>query len=94
MTKAERIFEETYAGCRNHIKKWGYEENSGFQRMFYKDNEIFSKRTANAVQKLIDKERRELELDKELHVLSSDRICFLEQSLEMVQVTLKNTFII
>ena len=94
MTKAERIFEETYAGCRDHIKKWGYEENTGFQRMFYKDNETFSKRTANAVQKLIDKEKRNLELDKELHVLSPDRICFLEQSLKMVQATLNNTLII
>ena len=94
MTKAERIFKETYSECRTHIKIWGYKENSGFNRMAYKDNETFSKRTANAVQKLIDNERKRLELAKEIDALPIDRIAFMEQALKMVQVTLNNTYII
>lgn len=94
MTKAERIFKETYSECRTHIKIFGYEENSGFNRMAYKDNETFPKRTANAVQKLIDNEKKRLELAKKIDALPFDRITFMEQALNMVQVTLNNTYII
>ena len=91
MTKAERIFNDTYRECRNHIKKYGYEDNSGFNSMFYRDNEVFYRRTASAVQKIIDGERKQLDIDRKIGALSEERIKFLENALNMVQVTLNNT---
>lgn len=92
MTKAERIFTKTYIKCRAHIKRFGYEENVGLNRMSYEENETFSKRTYNAVKRLLDKERKQVELSRRLGALSEDKICFIEQALNMLEVTLNNTY--
>lgn len=73
--------------------EWGYKENVGFNRMIYGDNETFCKRTANAIQKIIDSERKQLYIYKKLAVLSEEEIVMLEQALNMVQSTLNNTTI-
>ena len=91
MTKAERIYLDTYLNCRYHIRTWGYEENAGFNRLSYGDNETVCTRTFNEIQKHINKDRKTLEIDIKLGILSSDTINLNKQVLDMVQVTLNNT---
>ena len=90
MTKAEKIFNDTYSECRIHIKDWGFEMNpdgkpASFNRLHTK--EPVSTRTFNAVQKLIDSEKRMIAFDKEMGY-DPDYTDLLEKALMMVQVTL------
>lgn len=90
MKKAERIFNETYTECRLWIKKHGYEENCGFASLFYKETECVCKRTCNAIQKWIDRERYDIKLSLNLEVITQERFEFLNNALDMVQKTLEN----
>lgn len=91
MTKAERIYAVTYVDCRLHIKRFGYEENVGFNSLSYNDNETVSIRTLNAIQKYIDSDRKMLEMDIKLNILTAGAIILNKQVLDMVQATLDNT---
>lgn len=91
MTKAEKIFNETYTECRLHARTWGCERSEngkaiGFNKLA--TEEATSRRTWNAIQKLIDKERERIEFDKRLGI---DVREVVEFGLEMVQETLNNT---
>lgn len=93
MTKAERIFKDTYAECRRHAKRWGIDRNPdgtaiGFCRLA--TEEVTCIRTWNEIQRLIDKEHSMIELDKELLGID-ERTELCEYALEMVQSTLNNT---
>lgn len=94
MTKAERIFKDTYYECKHHVNAWGFERNPdgrpiGFNSL--STDETTCRRTWNAIQKEIDSERNRLDLDEKYEILEPDRIEFLRFALEMVQVTLDNT---
>lgn len=91
MTKAERIYTDTYLNCRRHIRTWGYEENVGFNRLSYNDNETVCTRTFNEIQKYIDKDKKILETDIKLDILDAATIKLNKQVLDMVQTTLDNT---
>lgn len=85
MTKAEKLFNENFKLCRNHIRNHGF-ENIGYSSL--EDNgEKITTRTINDVQKLIDKERKEIERSKKLGVEVSEA---RENGLEMLQITLNN----
>ena len=88
MTKAERIFTNTYSECRIMVKTHGF-EGIGFGSLI--TEETTSTRTYNTIQKLIDKEKRNLELNRKLKVTSEERQELLENALEMVQITLNNS---
>lgn len=88
-TKAERIFRSTYAASRNHIRAWGYTENSAWTRMETRDDEVLTMRTVNAIQKLIDRENRKIEFF-EKQGIADEREVLSRQALEMVQNTLDN----
>ena len=89
MTKAEKIFKDTYTECRLHVRTWGCERNNGkaigFNRLA--TEEVTCRRTWNAIQKMIDNERRNFELDRRLGIEVSE---VREVGLEMVQETLNN----
>lgn len=90
MTKAEKIFKDTYSECRIHIRHWGVELNSdgssiGFN--FLSTEEVVCNRTCNDVQKFITKESKTLELDEKLGF----DVSFQKAALGMVQATLNNT---
>lgn len=92
MTKAERIFNDTYQACREHIKDWGVEYNAdgsvaGFVRLHLHDDEFSCTRTVNAVQKILASKQKSLQLDKKLG-LEIDNI--KELALKMVQTTINN----
>ena len=94
MTKAERIFRDTYTECRKYAKTWGFRYNPdarpvGFNGLI--TEEVVYVRTLNSVQKFIDRERKNLARDEELDVLDADRLNLLKYALDMVQVTLDNS---
>ena len=68
MTKAERIFKDTYFTCRKHVKDWDMKRHPdgrpvAYDTLITKDDEDVSIRTCNAVQKFIESEKRRLELN-------------------------------
>lgn len=93
MTKAERIFKDTYTECRIHAKAWGKQYNPdgsavGFSGLI--TEEVTCKRTWNAIQKRIESEKKVLEFDKKYGILDKERLDLLEYAIEMVQSTLNN----
>jgi len=95
MTKAEKIFKDTYTQCRVYIKAWGTERNDngkvvGFTRLDYSDNDFVCMRTINAVEKLLASERKMLAMDIKLGILEPDRIKVLTDALDMVESTIEN----
>lgn len=93
MTKAEKIFKDTYTECRKNAKSWGFRYNPdgrpvGFNSLV--TEEVVYTRTLNDVQKFIDRERKDLARDEKLNVLDADRLNLLKYALDMVQVTLDN----
>lgn len=91
MTKAEKIFKDTYQACRKHLRDFGYEYNPNGKPVSFGSlitEEATSTRTWNAIQKYIDSERRNLKEMKELEILEPEKIKLYETALEMVQVTL------
>lgn len=93
MTKAEKIFKDTYYECRNHIRSFGVDRNSdrsvvGFNS-FFTDLPV-SIRTCNDVQKFIFSELKRLRMNDSLGIGSSESQALSYSALEMVQATLDN----
>ena len=88
MTKAERIFNDTYIECRNIVKHFGYEENSRLSSLVMKDTETVSTRTFNAIAKLIESERKSITAIKKFNM---ERAEMLTNALNMVENTLNKT---
>ena len=93
MTKAERIFRDTYSECRQIIKHHGYEPNSGLNGLVMKDNETTCTRTLNAISKLLKSEQRSNEMAKKLNAISAERSQMNADALKMVERTLYNAII-
>ena len=92
MTKAEKIFNDTYTECRLHAKTWGFERTPegkviGFNRLA--TEETTCRRTFNAIQKLIDNEAKRIGFSKK-HFGEDEHTALREYALEMVQETLNN----
>ena len=93
MTKAERIFRDTYFECRRHVRNWGIERNPDGRPVAYGSlitEEVVSIRTCNAVQKFIDAEKRRLDMNDRYGVGTEESQRFQRQALEMTQATLEN----
>lgn len=93
MTKAERIFKDTYFECRRHIKVHGIERNSDGRPVAYGSlitEDAVCIRTCNAVQKEIDKESHRLDMNDRLGIGTSESQKFQRLALEMTQATLDN----
>lgn len=91
-TKAQKIFTDTYTECRIHIKDWGLERDQngkaiGFNRL--STEEVVCTRTCNAVENLINTEKKMLKFDHEIGI-ANDWTALCEQALEMVESTLNN----
>jgi hypothetical protein len=94
-TKAERIFEDTYEECRKYILRWGYQTNpdgsaTGFNRLYYRDDEIVYARTINEITKILENKKRYLRTDIKLGVLSEEKARLHAQVLCMVESTINN----
>ena len=83
MTKAERIFEETFKACRKHIKTWGYDERIGFNSLC--TEEVVYPRTVSAVKAILKarKERAVMEAQ-----LTGNKLNL--QAIAMVEATVAN----
>lgn len=90
MTKAERIFKDTFYSCKNHIKAWGY-EGYGFTGM--NTNELVYARTANEIKKLIVKKDKEIKMAYKLNVITLEEAKEDLNALEMVKISLENQYI-
>lgn len=91
-TKAEKIFKDTYTECRVHAKTWGFEYNAngkiiGFNKLA--TEEVTCKRTTNAIQALLNGERKNLEIYRK-YGMEKEKYEFLSKALDMVQSTLEN----
>ena len=96
MTKAERIFRDTYIACIVHVKRWGFETNPdgrpvGFTSLSTEETETTSRRTWTAIHKCIEKEREIIDMMVDYNVISADEAKIKRSALDMVQVTLENT---
>ena len=94
MTKAERIFRDTYLDCIVHVKRWGFETNPdgrpvGFTGL--STEETTSRRTWNAISKYIEEEKEIIDMMVKYNVISADEAKIKRFALDMVQVTLENT---
>lgn len=92
MTKAQRIFQNTWTECRIHIKDWGMEYNPdgtaiGFNNLV--TEEPTNTRTFNAIEKEIEKAERLMKVDHELGI-ADDWTKLCEDALKMVRATLQN----
>lgn len=96
MTKAERIFKNTYAMCKEGLKTWGFRNNPdgrpiGYSFVDCKDDESVSTRTCNDIQKFIDAEHTTLKMMNKYHTVDDDTLMRWKYALQMTQVTLDNT---
>ncbi len=92
LTKAERIFNDTYTECRIHIKDWGFERNPNGEAIGFNGmctEEVMSNRTCNAIENLIRTEKKMLQFDHDLGT-ADDWTELCEHALEMVESTLEN----
>ena len=90
MTKAERIFRDTYTECRLHVKAWGVERNANGKAIGFASlatEEVTCRRTWNEIQRFIDREKKDIEMCKKLDIEINP---VREFALEMVQETLNN----
>lgn len=94
MTKAERIFRDSYAEARVHIKNWGYEENTCINHLSCRDDEIVCTRTINAIKKLIEAEKRNIQLSYKYGVIAMEQANVKAQALRMVELTIDREVII
>lgn len=93
MTKAQRIFNDTYTACRVHVKAWGFERNADGKAIGFNGlstQEVTCRRTWNAIEKLIASESKNIELAKKYGVIDNAKAELKMFALEMVQVTLEN----
>ena len=95
ITKAERIFEQTYQSCKKHIDTWGYETNPdgtacGFSCLLCEKNETVSIRTVNVIAKVLSTKRRILQSDVDLKIVSNEEAAKEAEILNMVETTLNN----
>jgi hypothetical protein len=87
MTKAERIYRESFMEAMIHIKEWGYEEKSSFNRLSYGDDESICVRTINAIKKVIATERKTLEISYELGTITPEKKNLISHAIDMVELT-------
>lgn len=93
MTKAEKIFKDTYYECRKQIKAFGIQRNPdgkmvGFSGLI---TELpVSIRTCNDVKKFIDKETKRLDRNDEFGIGTQESQEFQRLALEMTHSTLDN----
>lgn len=95
MTKAERIFNNTYTECRIHTKTWGMQRNPngkaiGFTGLIKRDSDTSCKRTWNAIQKLIDSKKKQVEIALKYDFGDREYYEMCSFALEMVQSSLDN----
>ena len=95
MTKAERIFKDTYFACRKHVRDLGMKRNPdgrpiAYDTLITKDDESVSIRTCNAVQKFIESEKRRLELNGKFGIGTPESQECNKFALEMTLATLDN----
>ena len=93
MKKAERIYRDTKYECRKHVEDWGYnpETDGGFTGLIYKDSELVSTRTFNAIDVLLKRDERLLADCIELNIGTPDANEFKGKVLTMVRRTLRNS---
>lgn len=85
MTKAEKIFADTYSECRMHCRHFGY-QNHGYNNLI--TEKAYCTRTLNDIQKLIDKEAKQITLDVRLGIIPKND--YRVGAIKMVQDTLNN----
>lgn len=90
MTKAERIFTNTYSECYYIVSKYGYDEKTR-QRMsslITRDGEEVCRRTFNAIRKLIESERNAINLRENMGIFSHEEAEQERQAVKMIENTL------
>lgn len=96
MTKAKRIFNDTYTDCRKFVRDWGnvdIDENGnaiGYNRMTYRDDETVCTRTMNEIKKFYEKERKFINLVIETGVYDTEMAKQMTDALDMVESTIEN----
>ena len=98
--KAYRIYEETKMECRRHIEKWGYdpETDGGWSGGMLspsnpKNGELIYRRTMNVFEKLLESDKKHLETDSKLNILTKEQKTLKENTLIMLERTMKNQYI-
>lgn len=94
-TKAERIYRKTRYECKKSIQTWGYRINPdgnsiGFNTVFNEDEGAICTRTLNEMDKQLARDRKTLELDRRLGIGDEERNTLTEQTLNMVETTIRN----
>ena len=93
MTKAERIYKDTKYACKKHIETWGF-DNVGFTRMVVEDEEeLIYKRTVTAIKNLIEKDKKYLNVNYRLGVITLEEAKEEAKVLKMVELTLGNQYV-
>lgn len=90
MTKAERIFNDSYFEAKRHIRTWGVKYNPngkivGFNRLATNDNDFMCTRTLNAITKLLTQKRKQLQMQREFNIEVDNNN---ELALDMIEVTI------
>ena len=92
MTKAQRIFQDTYTACRIHIKDWGFEKNPDGKAVGFwslDTEEPVYARTLNEIDKLIDSNMKMVEFDRK-YGFEDDWTDLCDEALQMVRSTVEN----
>ena len=93
MTKAEKIFNDTYCECRAYIRKHGLQMNPDGRPVafgsLFTDLDV-SIRTCNDVQHFIDSEKKYLDNIEKHGIGAPESRSLKRNALAMVQATLEN----
>lgn len=93
MTKAERIFQKTRFECKQLFKNYGFNYNPNgkpvsFDGLIYDEKDVIYVKTINAIQKIIDREKKSAQFDLKLNVINKSEYDTDIYILDMIQVAL------
>ena len=94
MTKAAKIFQDTYTECRIHIKAWGIEFNPNGKAVGFTGvitDQPICTRTLNEIQRLLDAESRQIDIAEKYGAGDPDYRVIKRDALKMVQSTIDNS---
>ena len=93
MTKAERIYRATKYACRTHINHFGLDFNPNGKAVGFNNlttEEVISTRTINAVEKELEKEKKDTAIAYKLDVITQEQLNERAKVWMMIESTIEN----
>lgn len=93
MTKAERIYKSTRFECKHHISVFGLDFNPNGKAVGFNNlitEEAISVRTINAVEKELEKDKKDTAIAYKLEVITQEQLNERAKTWLMIESTIAN----